>query len=278
MGRLLRGEDVGSNEYTALRPDGTTFSIMITSARIEREGKVVGIRGVGVDISKIKEAEAQIMASLEEKNLLLREVHHRVKNNLQVIASMIRLQSRAMSDDAAKQSLAVLDGRVSTIALVHEYLHKTPNLGGIAVKEHFRSVAEPILNYHATSAKNLTLNMEVEDIVWGIDTAIPVGLIVNELVTNAVKHAFPHGGDGEIRVNLRSIDNEKFELTVADNGVGLPEEVNLPTTTTLGLNLVSLFADQLRAEVEVNKEDGTGFKFRFREKVKQKRKGEPQVL
>jgi hypothetical protein len=271
MGRVLRGEDLGGNEYMGLSKDGTTFPAMITSTRIVHEGKVVGIRGVGMDISRIKEAEAQLVASLEEKKLLLREVHHRVKNNLQVISSMIRLQARTMTDESAKNSLAVLDGRVSAIAMVHEYLHRSPNLACIAAKDHFRSVVVPILSYQAPQAGNLSLNMDVENIFWGIDTAIPVGLIVNELVTNAAKHAFPDGRGGEIGVSLRSIDDGMFELTVADNGVGLPEDVNLPTSKTLGLNLVSLFAEQIGAEVEVNRERGTGFRFRFREKVKKKR-------
>ncbi len=274
MGRVLRGEDPGNNEYLALRKDGTTFPSMITSTRIVHDGKVVGIRGVGMDISRIKETEAQLKASLEEKKLLLREVHHRVKNNLQVISSMIRLQARAMSDHLAKESLAVLDSRVSTIALVHEYLHRSPNLAGIAVKDHFKSVAEPILSYLGSPGKNLRLDMDVEDIFWGIDIAIPVGLMVNELVTNAVKHAFPDRSEGSIGVSLRLIDDGKFELMVSDNGVGLPKEVSLSTSKTLGLNLVNMFADQIGADVELTREGGTEFRFRFREKIKRKRKKE----
>lgn len=271
IARILRERVTGRNEYRIVRKDGTTFPVLATSAPIVQDGKVRGFRGVCVDITDLKQAEAELKSALEEKTVLLREVHHRVKNNLQVISSIVQLHASSTPDKGTKEVLSEVDGRVRAMAMVHEHLYRHREFANVRLRDYIRSVTGPLISYYAFKCPGVQYSADVEDVSVGIDTAVPLGLLLNELVTNCMKHAFPDGQGGEIRLSLRCTDTEQYELVVADNGAGIPHDVDLSAPKTLGLDLVVMLAKQLHAEVELNRLDGTVFKMIFKEIKKHKR-------
>ncbi len=263
--KLKTDGHVSSLECRLLTAQGEERTCL-TSLRLYPESAI--LEGSIMDITDRKKMDEQIQTSLKEKKLLLREIHHRVKNNLQVISSLIRLQATDKTEKSKEEALSELSSRIDAIAMVHEHFYKSPNLADIGVQNYFQNLVNSIFSYWGLSGTNVSLKMDVEDITWHIDTAIPVGLIVNELVINAFKHAFQDSRDGEIRISLCSIDHGEYELIVADNGVGIPEGVDPSTSKTLGLDLVGMLADQLHADVELSRENGTEFRMRFKEAKK----------
>lgn len=213
-----------------------------------------------------KKAEEQIKASLREKEVLLSEIHHRVKNNLQVVSSLIRLQARTVKDPKYLGMLNDSEGRIRTMALVHEKLYKSGNLAGIDLGNFLQNLAEDLLRYYKESTGNVRLQMEVDEVSFGIDTIIPCGLIVSELVTNALKHAFPDRRGGEIVISLKKREGGKYELDVADNGIGIPGGLDIHKTETLGLQLVtSLVEMQLKGSLALDRSAGSRFHICFSE-------------
>jgi diguanylate cyclase (GGDEF)-like protein len=213
-----------------------------------------------------KKTEEQIKASLREKEVLLAEIHHRVKNNLQIVSSLLRLQARAVKDPKYAGMLNDSESRVRTMALVHEKLYMSENLASVDLKGYLRSLAEELLRYYKESAGDVALKLDVGDVSFGLDTIIPCGLIVSELVTNSLKHAFPDRRGGEIEIAVKAVDDE-YELRVRDNGVGIPPELDIRKTETLGLQLVTSLAEmQLKGHLELDRSHGTEFRIRFRER------------
>jgi len=249
--------------------DGSTVwaEVKMTGLR-DANGLITGILGVSRDITERKKAEDRIKASLEEKEVLLREIHHRVKNNIQVISSLLRLQSHYIKDKKYKEMLKESQNRIKSMALVHEKLYQSESLASINFKDYIETLVRTLFRAYRTSTDRIDLNLEVEDVSLDIDTAIPCGLIINELVSNALEHAFPDSREGEITISLHPV-NSFIELAVSDNGVGLPEGFDFRTTETLGLHLVTLLAEnQLEGEINVDQSRGTSFRIRFK-KVKQ---------
>ncbi|HMK46201.1 MAG TPA: sensor histidine kinase, partial [Methanocella sp.] len=216
------------------------------------------------DVTDQKMAESALRESLNEKDMLLREIHHRVKNNLQVISSMISLQIDASTDDAIGNVLEVCRDRIKSMALIHERLYLTDNFTRINFGDYVRKLASYLSHYHKDKAENISLTIDADDILLGIDTAIPCGLIVNELLTNSMKYAFPDDRKGEILVRLTTGENGHHRLIVADNGVGMPPEIDITKTQTLGLQLVTLLADQLEGAVSIDSKGGAKFTITFR--------------
>jgi PAS domain S-box-containing protein len=216
------------------------------------------------DIGRHKEAERQIRSSLREKEVLLKEVHHRVKNNLQVISSLLSLQAHHLADPSARAMLGESQARVRSIALVHEKLYQAGDLSHVQFGEYVRELVADLFHSLNADGRPIAPSIEVEDVSLAVTTAIPCGLIVNELVTNALKHGFPGGQGGAIHIGLRACGGDRLELVVEDDGVGLPRDMDPRATSSLGLDLVYTFAEQLEAEVEVRRERGTGFSFVFR--------------
>ena len=214
------------------------------------------------DLTRHEEAEAQIRDTLREKEVLLREVHHRVKNNLQVISSLLNLQASHLKDPAMRALFAESQSRVHAIALVHERLYQTKDLAHLEIGEYLSSVTTALCRAQNAGERGITMTVEADSMQLPLDIAIPCGLIVSELVTNALKYAFPDR-PGTIRVVLQPA-GDHLELTVADNGIGLPADIDPRKTKTLGLDLVFTFAEQLEAEVTVKREGGTAFVFAFR--------------
>jgi len=210
-----------------------------------------------------KQAEEQIKASLKEKEVLLREIHHRVKNNLQVISSMLYIQSGYIKDKEAFEMFKETQNRIKSMALIHEELYQSKDLSKIDVAKYLQKLATDLINSYGIKQEDIKLKMAIHEVLLGVNTAVPCGLIINELVSNSLKHAFPNGKEGEIRVALRSDNANKFALIVSDNGVGFPKDLDFRNTETLGLQLVTTLVKQLGGTIELDRSGGTEFKITF---------------
>ncbi|MGQ9671912.1 MAG: PAS domain S-box protein [Candidatus Aminicenantales bacterium] len=249
-----------------LRKDGTIIWTEQRNAPIYDEaGRLVAIEGIVRDVTERKRAEEKIKASLREKEVLLREIHHRVKNNLQVISSLLNLQSRTLSDPAVLKLFRECQNRVRSMALVHEKLYQSQDLSRINFADYIRNLSIHLFHVHQVDSSRVQLKQELEDIQLDINTAIPCGLILNELVSNCLKHAFSDGRSGEVRIQLKRQDGENLLLVVSDNGVGLPESLDIEKTSTLGLQILTLLVKQLDAVLELRRQPGTEFRILFRE-------------
>jgi two-component sensor histidine kinase/putative methionine-R-sulfoxide reductase with GAF domain len=225
----------------------------------------LGVAIQQVRLREEREVHAQrLEASLQEKEVLLKEVHHRVKNNLQIISSLLSLQSKYITDERELDVFRESRDRVKSMSLAHERLYQSPDLAQIDFAEYIRDlVAHSFRSYRDRSAL-ITLRIDADDVSPGLDTAIPCGLIINELVSNALKHAFPDNRTGEIRIGLHS-ENDQTILTVSDNGVGFPADLDFRDTDSLGLQLVTTLVEQLEGSIELDNREGTAFKITFTE-------------
>lgn len=214
------------------------------------------------EITERKQMEGRIRASLKEKEVLLKEVHHRVKNNMQVIVSMLNLQSRYVDDEQAIEAFRKSQDRIRAMALVHEKLYQTKDLARINFAEYTRDLTNYLLSAYGPAEGTIILKMDIEDLSLSIDTAVTCGMILNELITNSIKHAFPGGRAGEIFIELHS-DNDNLILTARDNGAGIPENLDFRNTESLGLLLIDAFVEQLEGSMELNRKDGMEFKITF---------------
>jgi len=203
--------------------------------------------------------------SLKEKELLLKEVHHRVKNNMQMISSILILQAAALNDDKIREVFDECNDRIRSMAIVHEKLYRSQNLSNIDCKNYLETISNSLIESYKEDTQNIHLTLDVKDVFLNIDTAIPLGLIINELLTNSLKYAFKDADEGEIRIILQSIDENRFELKVKDNGTGLPENFDIKNTNSLGLQIVSLLSEgQLNGKININRDSGTEFHITFK--------------
>ncbi len=223
------------------------------------DGTVIGI---GQDITERKRAEEQIKKSLEEKDLLLREINHRVKNNLQVMSSLVRLQARQVTAENCSHALHETQNRLQTIGLIHEMLHQSRNLAYIDVEGYLKRLIANLFSLYGAKSSQVEITIDAQELRLGVDMADPLGLIANELVSNCLKYAFPGGRNGIIRISLAAESNE-LRFMVSDNGVGLPEDFDPFTAQTLGLNLVNTLVKQLRGEMTIKRTAGTEFSVKF---------------
>ena len=202
------------------------------------------------EIAERRQAEERLQASLSEKVVLLQEVHHRVKNNLQIISSLLSLQSQSIPDSKAREAFQESRDRVRAMSMVHESLYSSEDLAQIDMARYVRNQVMHLQAGYSRLARGVSFEVEVEDISFGIDTGVPCGLLVNELVSNALKHAFPAEDDARpaeptIGVALKRIDGERYVLRVSDNGVGLPPNLEMDDPQSLGLQLVRISTDQV---------------------------------
>ena len=208
-------------------------------------------------------AEERIQAALREKDVLLKEIHHRVKNNLQIISSLLDLQSDYIRDPHTRAMFDDSQRRIRIMALIHEQLYQSPDLARISFREYVDSLTSQLLQSFAVTPSRITLIIDVADVPMTPDIAIPCGLIINELVSNALKHAFPDARAGEIRIELKPAGERQLVLRISDNGVGLPSAVDFRTTSSLGLQLVYMLSRQLRGTLEQEQTVGTAFTIIF---------------
>lgn len=231
-------------------------------------GEIISCLEVVRDITNQKMAEKQIKKSLEEKEALLKEIHHRVKNNLQVISSLINLQSRYIKDEKILEVLKESQNRIKSMALVHEKMYQSEDLTEFDFTEYLRTLVSHLIHSYGCAGK-VNLNMDIGEIYLSLDTAIPCSLIINELVSNSLKHAFPQGLKGEIDIKFHKMEDNGFKLVVSDNGIGFPEEMDYRNTDSLGLQLVNSLSKQLRGDISLYNDRGTTFEVIFPQTSKQ---------
>jgi PAS domain S-box-containing protein len=250
-----------------LRKDGTLLPLEVY-AIITTWGNIKSVLSIATDITDRKLTEEKIEASLKEKEILLSEIYHRVKNNMQIIISLLGLQSRHVKEEKYREMFKESQNRILSMSLVHEKLYQSKDLTQIDFNEYVRDLIKGLFRSYGANKGNIVLKIDVKTILLGIDHAIPCGLIINELVTNSLKYAFPDRREGEIKVVLHPTEENMIELAVGDNGIGIPEDMDFKQTKTLGLHLVTMLAEnQLHGDITLNRSKGTEFIIKFK-KVK----------
>jgi len=230
----------------------------------ERENLLGQLRTLNADLElRVTERTAELSATLREREVLLQEIHHRVKNNLQVISSLINMQVRQLEDSPSRGALEECQTRVQAIALIHEKLYQSQDYSRVPFSDYARSLVGNVFSATGVSPNTIALKLAMEDLSLGVDKAIPCGLILNELITNALKHAFPKSRLGTLRVELRRDGEHGVLLAVSDDGVGMPDKFDLKDSPSLGLSLVYTLVEQLEGQVEIIREAGTTFRVCF---------------
>ncbi len=229
-------------------------------------GRVISILGTVKDITERKQAEEKIMASLSEKETLLKEIHHRVKNNMQIITSLLNLQAHYIDNVELGKHFTEAENRIRSMALVHEKLYQSGDLGHIDFSLYLSELASTIMYSYTTTTRRIIMNIDARPVFLSINQAIPAGLLVTELLSNAIKHAFPAGWDGspEVLISLRETNGGTVELAVGDNGIGLPGDRGIGSDKSLGLSLVPMLADQLNGTVVLDRSRGAVFTITFK--------------
>lgn len=236
---------------------------------------------VQLELRERRQIEAQLRSSLQEKEVLLKEVHHRVKNNLQIISALLSFQAEAIQDPRLLAALKDSENRLRAMALIHETIYQAEDLGHLNFSSYIQRLAENILVANTHQNNSIQLVYQLENVFLNLETAIPCGLLLNELITNAIKHAFPNRRSGEIRLTLQSVTSPdspvspqstpRYRLCIADNGIGLPPTLDLKNLKSLGLRIADDLAQQLRGTLELNCSQGTQFQLIFSELKYRKR-------
>ncbi|MEN6572922.1 PAS domain S-box protein [Methanobacterium aggregans] len=259
--RRLRLADQGSvpksYEFELVDRDNHVKNIFLTVSVVPGTSKSLFSL---MNITKLKDTENELKNSIKEKDLLLKEVHHRVKNNMQIISSLLNLQSNYLQDDKIRTLFQESQNRIRSMAMVHEKLYKSESMSKIDFKQYMSDLVDSLSYNHRINPDNIKKKME--PVLFDVETAIPCGLIINELVTNTFKHAFPDEKMGEITVELYK-DNDTVFLKVADNGIGFPEDIDFKNTKSLGLKLVNSLVMQLDGKIELDRTKGTVFTVSF---------------
>jgi PAS domain S-box-containing protein len=271
---MLSGEMTYSVfEKRYVRKGGELINVIISPALVrDSDENPLHFVALFQDITERKKAEEKIRAALREKEVLLQEVHHRVKNNMQVITSLLKLQAGYIDDKKTVEHFSESQNRIRAMALIHEKLYMSSDLANIDFGHYVKSLSRSLGRSMRDMARGVEVKIDIDGLTLNTDTAIPCGLIINELLTNCYKYAFPEGGGGEIRIALRREDTDELVLSVSDNGIGMPEGVDIRRPESLGLELVNLLAEtQLRGRVELDTSEGTEFKVMFKELQHHKR-------
>jgi PAS domain S-box-containing protein len=265
--KAMRIEEVIGNEQ-----EGGQFFETVKFPVLDHRGEVIGLGAMARDITARKTIQRQLEESLAEKEVLIGEIHHRVKNNLQVMSSLLDMQAGRITDKRSKAILKDAENRIWSMALAHEKLFRSKNLARIRVRDYLEDLVLDIVYSHGNVANLVRPVLDIDDVSLEIDTLIPLGLIANELVSNALRHTFPAGTAGEIRVSLRSTDVEAFALSVTDNGEAMIEDTSaIGLNQPFGLHLVELLLKQLRGQMRRDTTEGTGFHIVFRKMERKKR-------
>jgi PAS domain S-box-containing protein len=244
------------------RKDGSEFPVEIGLNPIETEDGTMVLSAI-VDISDRKQKERSIEQSLKEKDVLLGEIHHRVKNNLQIVHSLLDLQSSQIGDPAVLNMLRDSQNRIRSMALIHQTLYQSHDFAKVDFATFLDSFVPVLVSSYATNPNRVSLDISADGIALPINTAIPCGLIINELVSNALKHAFPDEQGGKISLEIKADEGGNLLLSVTDDGVGVPQGFDVATAPTLGLQLVTMLTDQLRGSFDIRHADPTQFVIRF---------------
>ena len=237
-------------------------TVSVRKVPIYKDHEVIQVMTILRDRSKEKEVEELKHKNAEQKEIMLREIHHRVKNNLAIVISLLNLQLRNNSDPELIRIIRDIEMRIRSMALIHEHLYRSENLDRIPLASYLHSLATIITGTFSGHRINIVTSLDPTDV--SIETALPLGLIANELLTNAFKYAFPQHNDGEIQVHLHKESSDDFRLTIRDNGVGLPASFSMDSEKSLGMFIVKLLVEQLDGEIAISRLNGTAFTIRFR--------------
>ncbi|MDG4595310.1 MAG: DUF3369 domain-containing protein [Candidatus Contendobacter sp.] len=263
--QLMVGQALPTFEYQIVHPSGPSKWLRQRNVLVrDDQGQPRAIEGIISDITEHKLLEEQIKTSLREKEALLKEIHHRVKNNLQLISSLLDLQAGYVEDQSVRNQLRESRNRVKSMALIHERLYQIPNLAQINLADYAHDLVTHLIHAYATPERAITARVAVPtgEPVLGVESAVPCGLIINELVTNALKHAFATRRAGEIVISLGVADGQRT-LRVRDDGIGFPPTVDFRHTPSLGLAIVMTLVKQLKGSIELRTEAGTEFVVAF---------------
>ncbi|MBF0519219.1 MAG: response regulator [Nitrospirae bacterium] len=236
------------------------------------EGEFKGSIHIFKDITQRKLYEEKMKASLQEKILLLREIHHRVKNNMEIISSLIELQIEDSSDKQLIDVYNEMKNRIRSMSLIHKMLYQSENLSEVNFNDYTKSLVVDLINSYCVDPSMIKIDVNIDDVLINMDTAMPCCLIINELVTNSLKHAFTETKTGALEISMQSLGEKTYELVVRDNGKGIPEGFDISQSSSLGLKLIRTLAEyQLGGKIEMNTSAGTEFKLRFKELQYKKR-------
>ena len=261
LDQCFAGSDVHYERWFDFGASGRRYIAVNYYPYRSQNGDITNAVVVSHDLTDRKQDEDAIHASLKEKEMLLKEIHHRVKNNLQVISSLLNLQSNSIESKETRELVRESQNRVRSMALIHEKLYQSESLAQVQFAEYLRNLTRDL--FRSYSAGGVGLKLQAEDIPLDVDTAIPCGLIVNELVSNALKYAFQGGRTGDLHISFLKISRERCALTVTDNGVGLPADIDIKNPKTLGLQLVNMLVNQLHGTLDVVTDGGTTFMVTF---------------
>lgn len=254
------------NEEWITYSDGRRILIDTFKAPLRAaDGTVIGLLGISRDITERKRAEEVIAANLKEKETLLREIHHRVKNNLQIVASLLSLQSRTISDPGILGALSDTQNWVKAMALVHERLYRSTSISRIDLADYVKYLALNLFRFYSVSSQKIQWKIEAPHIEVNINTAIPLGLVVNELITNAIKYGFPLDRRGELFIILQK-NGQDLTLMIKDNGVGIPKNFDWQNAESMGMRLINNLVEQLDGTVSLNRSSGTAFTITVKDK------------
>ena len=280
LARLLGDEiQTFSMEQRFTRKNGSIVWVNLTVSLVRAPlGQPDYFLSVMEDISDRKaafyereQAQAKLKASLYEKEVLLKEIHHRVKNNLYIISNLLDLQSETLEDEGSKQLFADSQNRLQTMALIHEQLYKSTDLATIDFTSYVRNLVNNLYYSYDNTDGKIEIAIHGDSLLLNLETAIPCGLLINELITNSFKYAFPESRPGTIAIQINCDRHENIHLTVCDDGIGIPDRIDWQNTSSLGLRLVNILAEQLEADIALDRHNGTSFHLVFRELKYQER-------
>ncbi len=249
-------------EQTFMTKDGRRIPSEGSFHLFELNGKPT-VLAIVRDISERKKAEEVLKAALKEKDIMLREIHHRVKNNMQIMSSLLRLQARQTRDEKAREALSESHTRIRSMAIIHEKLYQSKDFSSIDFADYLEKMVTHLFAVYEVDPERVRFRIDVQHIEMDINRAIPCGLIVNELVSNALKYAFPGGREGELVIKMSRDEDGKYHLVVRDTGHGLPESIDIKKPQTLGLQVVADLTKQLDGKFELRRDGGTEFEITF---------------
>ena len=275
--RSLETGEESKIEFRVIWPDGSIHWLESKcQVFYDERGNPVRQIGISLDICDRKQADAQIQASLQEKEILLQEIHHRVKNNLQIVSSLLDLQSDSIQEPATLELFRESQNRVKSMALVHEKLYQSKDFTRINFAEYVENLISYLFRAYGVSEDHIYLELDIAQVTLNIDTAIPCGLIVSELVSNALKYAFLDNLQGLISISLRSDESNNFLLIVKDDGRGMPTDFDFKSVKSLGLQLVNILTKQLKGTLELDRHDGTEFRVSFSEIIRKREQSQQE--
>lgn len=255
-------EVITINECRHKRKDGKIIECDITSLKL-RYGNSDARLVLVIDVTDLKHTQDHLRQSLEEKEILLKEVHHRVKNNMQTVSSLLNIQSRYIKDPAALEYFRQNQHRIQVMSLIHEKLYRTDNLNSIDFGQYIHQLSSGILQTYNTNSGKINLKLNIKDIFLNIDLGIPCGLIINELMTNSLKYAFPKKREGHIYITFNKDTVNGYILNYKDDGIGFPKNFDISKSKTLGLILVKTLTQQLHGNLKINNTSGIEYTITF---------------